>query len=353
MKAVTVVVVAVAAGIALVQSHFQMAPCARSCIQKALPEVGCTGMDKEIAFCLCRPRTKSKLVDPVAQCATQTGCSAADLLRAQSIIDWRCQNVHPGSFSEATFDAPESASWRQTTQTSQPVPSSSSTSTPTSAPASTPTESSTAISTASGNSGLSTGLVLAITSAVVAALGSLMGAFWCYRRRHRPGASSDQVRNGPLEEEKDGHPIRSGHNELLGSTEMAHEMDLYVPRQPAPAGLSRKVYEIDSTPLRMVRGSSAPEGGQTLPNAAPPGSPRGPPRADRMKCQTLDDMQTTTAANGDQDTPRLEALQKRRVILAEERQYLQRVHEIECEDKRLEQQISDLTQQHPSSPLEK
>lgn len=212
MKAVTVVVVAVAAGIALVQSHFQMAPCARSCIQKALPNIGCTGTDKDIAFCLCRPHTKSKLVDPIAQCANQSACSAADLLRAQSIIDWRCQNVHPASFSEATFDEPESASWRQATQTPQPVPSSSSISTP----ASTPTESSTATSTASGSSGVSTGLVLAITSAIVAALGSLMGAFWCYRRRHRRRASSGQVRNGPSEEEKDGHPTRSGHNELLG-----------------------------------------------------------------------------------------------------------------------------------------
>ncbi|KID88564.1 hypothetical protein MGU_04499 [Metarhizium guizhouense ARSEF 977] len=349
MKAVTVVVVAVAAGIALVQSHFQMAPCARSCIQKALPNVGCTGTDKDIAFCLCRPRTKSKLVDPVAQCANQSACSAADLLRAQSIIDWRCQNVHPASFSEATFDEPESASWRQTTQTPQPVPSSSSTSTP----ASTPTESSTATSTASGSSGLSTGLVLAITSAVVAALGSLVGAFWCYRRRNRSRPSSDQVRNGPSEEEKDYHPTRSGHNELLGSTEMAHEMDLYVPRQPAPAGLSKQVYEIDSTPLRMVPGSSAPKAGQTLSNAAPPGSPRGPPRADGMKSQTLDDMRTAAKENGDQDTPGLGELQKRRIILAEERRYLQRVHEIECEDKRLEQQISDLTQQQPSSPLEK
>ncbi|TWU74125.1 hypothetical protein ED733_005275 [Metarhizium rileyi] len=366
MKVISVVPVLVSISTLLVQSHFHMAPCARACIKKALPQIGCRGSEEDIAFCLCRPRTKAKLVDPVTQCATESKCSTADLLKAQSIIDWRCRRARPGSFAQASLEESESVDDpKRTTQITGPTRTTqaqteTSTNSISSPPAGTSTDSSTATSKASAGSGLSTGLIVATVTAVAAALGSLAGAFWCYRRRHQPPAASVQARNGvgeeEEEEEKDRIPIAGSRNELSGSSEMVHEMDLYTPQKSLPTELggksSEQIYEMDSVPIRKSpEVSASPAPCRTMVNAAPAASFHSPPKAVEVNGRALNKVKVIALVKKQQNTAKLDDLQRRRRP-AGERRNLQRAQEAELEeDKRLQKQMHELKEQCPSSPL--
>jgi len=95
MKA-TFITLAVA-GLAAAQNLDGIAPCVKSCIEKAIAGAGCTGTEAQIAVCACKPDTQAKLLAPVTQCATQNKCDTADLIKAQGIAAEQCKNLPTGS----------------------------------------------------------------------------------------------------------------------------------------------------------------------------------------------------------------------------------------------------------------
>ncbi|EFY89055.1 hypothetical protein J3459_021567 [Metarhizium acridum] len=97
MKA-TFVTLAVA-GFAAAQNLSGVDGCVRSCIEKAFPQVGCTGTEAEIAACACKPETQAKLLAPVTQCATQNKCDTSALIKAQSVAAEECKALASGSGS--------------------------------------------------------------------------------------------------------------------------------------------------------------------------------------------------------------------------------------------------------------
>ncbi|OAQ67067.1 hypothetical protein VFPPC_08529 [Pochonia chlamydosporia 170] len=87
------------AGLAAAQNLDGVAPCVRSCIEKALGDAGCKGSTQEIAVCACKPETQAKLLAPVTTCATTNKCDTADLIKAQSIAAEQCKKLSTGTGS--------------------------------------------------------------------------------------------------------------------------------------------------------------------------------------------------------------------------------------------------------------
>ncbi|KAG5983146.1 hypothetical protein E4U55_000732 [Claviceps digitariae] len=85
------------AGLAAAQNLKGLAPCVQSCIQKAIPEVGCSGTPDEVVACLCKPESQSKLLAPVTQCATENKCNTDDLLKAQQYSAESCKAIASGA----------------------------------------------------------------------------------------------------------------------------------------------------------------------------------------------------------------------------------------------------------------
>ncbi|KAG5961446.1 hypothetical protein E4U58_004260 [Claviceps cyperi] len=85
------------AGFAAAQNLDGLAPCIKSCIEKSLPQAGCSGSPQQIAACACKTETQSKLLAPVTQCATENKCNMADLVNAQKVSAVQCQAIAGGA----------------------------------------------------------------------------------------------------------------------------------------------------------------------------------------------------------------------------------------------------------------
>lgn len=77
----------------LAQNLDGVAPCVKSCYEKAASQVGCTGTQEQIDVCLCKAETQAYLLAPVTQCATENRCNTADLIKAASILSEQCKNL--------------------------------------------------------------------------------------------------------------------------------------------------------------------------------------------------------------------------------------------------------------------
>lgn len=140
-----------------------------------------------------------------------------------------------------------------------------------------------------------------------------------------------------------------------GSQELVHELDSIAPSKPKSVDITGHIPEIDSKPLPKTPEVPVPQLKRLMRSKShiafcvTPEVPREKPHSIMSDKETQD--VATSVDLDDQkrrNTLELDALRKRRTELEKERWFLERLKEIEVEDKRLRQRISEIEEQGSS-----
>ncbi|EFY87444.1 hypothetical protein MAC_06552 [Metarhizium acridum CQMa 102] len=196
--------------------------------------------------------------------------------------------------------------------------------------------------------GLSPAVIATIVVSTVTVIGVPLWLIRCYRWR-KSRATSPVEGNAPP---KRNESVVMGYTELLGSTQMRHEMLSHTPpNAPLPLYINT-IAEIDSDPLRKtpevspedVSPEDAISQAMSFSTTTAVSRPEPPQAADEEEAHT-EAAEDSSGAAADAEAE-LEMLRNRQKELERKRQYLQKIQEIDEEEARLQERIDELQQQY-------
>ncbi|KJK80928.1 hypothetical protein H634G_03461 [Metarhizium anisopliae BRIP 53293] len=205
--------------------------------------------------------------------------------------------------------------------------------------------------------GLSPGVIATIVVSTVTVIGAPLWLIRCYRHRRPRATSSVEENASPKPAEKRNESVVMGYTELLGSTQMRHEMLSHTPPNASLTLCINTIAEIDSNPLRKTPEVSpedvSPEDAisQAMSFSTTTAISRPePPQATDEEAQgetNIEAPEDSSGATSDTESE-LDMLWKRQKELERKRHYLQQIQEIDEEEARLQGRIDELQRQSQS-----